>query len=174
MGMRENWTLFVESTKAKGESHEKVAQYWDSIHNFLSLFLILLSAVTTVLAALDGIPDLVIVTVSGVTTMVSTVSGFLQPHKHKQIQGDAAKEFKTLTMRMIRCETEKEYEELWKELNKQLLNEPFLPSKYKVKVDQDYSVTPELMKLMQEKQVGIECGKDEVEENCNELTPLIK
>ena len=37
MGMKENWTLFVESAKAKAESHEKYAQYWDNAHQNISL-----------------------------------------------------------------------------------------------------------------------------------------
>ena len=75
MGMRENWTLFVESTKVKGESHDKVAQTWDSINTILNLLVICLSAVTTVLSALNGMPPLAIVTASGVTTLASTISG---------------------------------------------------------------------------------------------------
>ena len=36
-------------------------------------------------------------------------------------------------LRMIRVEVERDYEELWKEYNKELLGEPFLPKKYKVR-----------------------------------------
>ena len=65
MGIRENWTLFVESAKAKADSHDKVAVFWDNTNNKLNLLLIVLSAITTVLAALKGIPDLVVVAISG-------------------------------------------------------------------------------------------------------------
>ena len=80
MGMRENWSLFVESTKAKGESHERVAQHWDKVHNVLNFLLIFLSAITTILAALDGIPELVILISSGVTTLVFLLYFIEQNH----------------------------------------------------------------------------------------------
>lgn len=91
MGMKENWKLFVESSKAKAESHEKMAQYWDRVHNILSLILIVLSAITTVLAVWHGMPKLATAGVSGVTTLLSAVAGFLQPSARKQVQSESAK-----------------------------------------------------------------------------------
>ena len=58
--------------------------------------------------------------------------GFLQPSNKKQIQAEAAKEFRTLNVKMIRCEKDQEYERLWQDYNKILMKEPFLPKKYKV------------------------------------------
>ena len=84
--LSDNWQDFIDTTKAKAESHEKVAQYWDKVHTYLGLVLILLSAVTTVLTALSDIPKLVITGVSGVTTLFSTVAGFLQPSLRKQVR----------------------------------------------------------------------------------------
>ena len=78
-------------------------------------------------------------------------------------------------MRMIRCESDKEYEELWKEYNKQILDEPFLPSKYKVKVQQEYSMTPELMVVIHAKDQGVEAIAEALEgENADEKTALIE
>ena len=49
-------------------------------------------------------------------------------------------------MRMIRAEREREYEDLWKELNKALLDEPFLPKQYaKQEPEMCWSMTPELL-----------------------------
>ena len=45
-------------------------------------------------------------------------------------------EFRSLMLRMIRCESDREYEELWKEYNKEILAEPFLPKRYQVVVSQ--------------------------------------
>ena len=53
--------------------------------------------------------------------------------------------------RMIRCESEREYEELWKEYNKALLGEPFLPKKFIVNCSVDYTMTPELVVVIREK-----------------------
>ena len=153
MGMKENWGLFVESTKAKADSHMKVAQYWDNIHNIINLVLILFSAITTVLSLLsDDIPFYVTAAISGVTTILSAVSGFLQPSQRRQMQLESSKEFRTLMLRMVRCETEREYEELWKEYNKAIIAEPFLPKKFVVGCDMPYTMTPELVILIDEKE----------------------
>ena len=75
MGQKQNWKMFIETTKAKAEAHEKVAQYWNTVNTNLGLILILLSAVTTVLAAIKGTPKMVTVGVSGVTTLISAIAG---------------------------------------------------------------------------------------------------
>ena len=54
-------------------------------------------------------------------------------------------------MKMVRCETEPEYEKLWEDYNKSLSNEPFLPQKFEVKDDFDFSMTPELMMVVRDK-----------------------
>ena len=96
MGMRANWILFVEATKARGDSHEDLAHYWDTIHNVLSFIMIIMSAITTVLATLKEskhqfLPHHTTVILSGVTTVFSALSGFLQPANRKQSQIEAAK-----------------------------------------------------------------------------------
>ena len=154
MGMEENWKLFVESTKAKAESHEKYAQFWDKINSNLSLTMIFLSTVVTILASFT-IDKLVIVGFSGVATLLAAVAGFLQPHARKQTQAESAKEFRSLMLQMIRCETDDDYENLWKEFNKEIVAEPFLPKKYKVEVKQEFSMTPELMILIDEKEDAV-------------------
>jgi hypothetical protein len=45
-------------------------------------------------------------------------------------------------LKMVRVETEREYEELWKEYNKELLREPFLPAKLEVKDKTEFSMSP--------------------------------
>ena len=69
--------MFIETTKAKAEAHGKVAQYWNSVNTYLGLILILLSAVTTVLAAIEveGVSKMVTVGLSGLTTLISAVAG---------------------------------------------------------------------------------------------------
>ena len=54
-------------------------------------------------------------------------------------------------MRMIRCETERDYEELWNEYNKIILVEPFVPSKFAKSCDVPYTMTPELIIVIGEK-----------------------
>ena len=87
MGMKDNWTLFVETSKKKAESHMKAAQHWYNVYLMLQLILIFLSAVTTVLALLDDLtPFYIVSAVSGVTTLLSAVLGFLQPSKVRKLK----------------------------------------------------------------------------------------
>ena len=151
--MKENWGLFVESTKAKSQSHMKVARYWDKIHNGINLTLIFFSAITTVLTLMEKfIPFYVTAIISGITTILSAISGYLQPSQRRQMQLESSKEFRTLMTRMVRCETERDYEELWNEYNKAILGEPFLPKKFVVACDMPHTMTPELMILVAEKE----------------------
>lgn len=154
MGMQSNWRVFIETTKSKGEAHMKVARHWDAIHNTFNLLLIFLTSITTVLALLDdAIPFLVLSVISGGTTLVSAISGFLKPSENRQTHLESAKEFRCLMVKMIRCETEPVYEELWRELNKTLLGEPFLPKRFIVETNLDlhYTMTPELNDIVVEK-----------------------
>ena len=59
------------------------------------------------------------------------------------------------TISFFRCETDSEYENLWKEFNKEIVSEPFLPNKYKVVVEQEYTMTPELLILIDEKEDAV-------------------
>ena len=153
MGMKENWTLFVESARSKANSHMQLAQYWDKVHNIINLVLIFLSAVTTIMVILkNDVPFYVTSVVSGATTLLSAISGFLQPSQRRQLQLESSKEFRTLMLRMIRCETEREYEELWKEYNKSIVTEPFVPKRFAVGCDIPYSMTPELVLVIEEKE----------------------
>ena len=84
-----NWKLFIEKTQAKARGHEKVAEYWDKVNTYLNLFLIILSAITTVMAAIKDTPKMATVALSGVTTLVSTVVG-KSPFIHHQFVGLSA------------------------------------------------------------------------------------
>ena len=108
------------------------------------------------MAAMHGVPKLVISGVSGITTLLSAVLGFLQPSNRRQLQMESSKEFRFLMLQMIRCETEREYEQLWKNYNKEIIAEPFLPKKYKVEVKQEYTMSSDLMILIDRKEDELE------------------
>jgi len=153
MGMKGNWTLFVETSKKKSQSHMKAAHHWYKVHLTLQLILIFLSAATTVLALLDAIiPFYIVAIVSGLTTLLSALLGFLQPSKRRQIQLESARDFRQLASRMIRCENSNEYEELWNEYNKALLSEPFVPKRFVVAAEVPYFMSDELTILIAQKE----------------------
>jgi len=165
MGVEENWASFVAMTKSKADSHAKVAQYWDSVHNVLSLSLIVLSACTT-LSTLLPIHVYVPATLGAITTLVSAITGSLAPSAKRQQQLESSKGFRSLMLKMVRVETDRNYEELWGEYNKELIGEPFLPSKYKVKADTHFTMSPEFMLVVKKKNVEI---KERMEDLDHEL-----
>ena len=75
---------------------------------------------------------------------------------------ESSKGFRALMLKMVRVETEREYEELWKAYNKELLGEPFLPAKYRVQENTNFTMTPEFTMIVKQKE-------NEVEEMIEEL-----
>ena len=151
MGMQTNWSRFIEVTNAKRKSHLKAARYWNKVNSWLSLSLIFLGAMTTFFSLVKYIPNYVVAAVAALSTLLSAVLAFLRAADRRQQQLQASNEFGTLMMKMVRCETEPEYEKLWEDYNKSLSNEPFLPQKFEVKDDFDFSMTPELMMVLSDK-----------------------
>ena len=78
MGIAENWLSFVNMTRAKADSHGKVAQSWDRIHNILSLTLIVLSALTTISTLL---PITIMVNSGVIVKLVSSFTLYLEGRK---------------------------------------------------------------------------------------------
>ena len=142
-------------TRAKAESHGNVAQYWDRMHNILNLLMIFLAAITTITTLLP-ITHYVPAAVGAITTILSAINGSLSPSSRRQAQMESSKGFRSLMLKMVRVETERNYEELWKEYNKELLGEPFLPKKYKVKAETVFSMTPEFQLIVNEKTKEVE------------------
>ena len=72
-------------------------------------------------------------------------------------------------LRMVRCEEEREYEILWKELNKAIINEPFLPQKYTPSVAHEWSMTPELKLVVNNKRVEGMMQEEELSEQVDDV-----
>ena len=151
MGMRENWKLFIKTTKNKGKGHGKSAQYWDTVGMMLSLLLIFLGSVTTFMA-LVKVPTTIVAGLAAVGTMLSALQAFLKPADRRQLQSMAAREFQELMLKMVRCEEESEYEELWRDLNKAIVGAPFLSKKFRDDVEIEWTMTPELENHITEKE----------------------
>ena len=168
--MHENWARFVECTRAKSAAHNNAAHYWNSLHNIFSVTIIFLGTATTILSLIKAVPHFAISAVAAVNTLVSTVSAFLRPHERHQRQLEASKDFRILMMKMIRCETEPEYEELWREMNKIMIDEPFIPEEFANKeYEIDWTMTPELRLVIAARNDEIDgalgkLGKDRVKD----------
>ena len=161
MGMKDGWQAFVDLTKSKAISHMKTARFWQTIHTTFSLSLIFIGAATTILALVKGVPPLVLACVGGLATLVSTISAFLKPAERKAKQESSSKEFRALMLRMVMCETTKDYEELWKEYNKTIVNEPMVPAKYLSGLTIDWAMTPQFMILVHEQDKEFAAAMDD-------------
>ena len=174
MGMQTNWKRFIEVTNAKRKGHMKAARHWDSVNSWLSLTLIFLAAITTFFSLVETIPDYAVSAVAALSTLLSAIVAFLRAADRRQLQLQSSRQFSKLMMKMVRCETEKDYEALWREYNKALSDEPFLPKKFAMKEDFDYSMTPELMEVIREKDKIVHEGEMKANENLdckNHLQP---
>jgi len=153
--MEENWAGFVKMTREKARGHGKVAQYWDKVNSVLTLAMIFLSTATT-LCTLLPVKSYVASTIGAITTLVAAVFSTLAPDHRRQVHNASAIEFRTLMLKMIRVETERHYEELWREYNKEMVVEPFLPQKYKKSIDETFSMSPEFELLTARKVIEVE------------------
>ena len=151
MGMETNWTRFIEVTNAKRKGHLKAARHWNSVNTCLSLTMIFLTAITTFFSLVEHIPDYVVSAVAALSTLLSAIIAFLRAADRRQLQHHSSRQFSKLMMRMVRCEKEEEYEQIWRDYNKALSDEPFLRKKFAANEEFKYSMTPELMEVIQKK-----------------------
>ena len=70
----------------------------------------------------------------------------------------SSKEFRSMMLRMVMCETEQDYELLWKELNKAIVDEPMVPKKYLSGLKIEWTMTPQLMIVIDEKDKELEAA----------------
>ena len=101
---------------------------------------------------------MVLAAIAGVSTLLSTVSAFLRPGDRKAEQATSSKDFRSMMLKMVMCETEQDYEGLWKELNKAIVDEPMVPKKYLSGLKIDWTMTPQLMIVIDEKEKELEAA----------------
>ena len=151
MGISDNWESFVNMTKAKAETHSKLAQYWNKVHHSLGIITLFLASLTTV-ATMMPISMYFATALSILSSFISGITTALHPSNQRQIQMDSSKSFEKLMLRMVRVETEREYEELWKEYNWELLSEPFVAEGLKVVDNSNLGMTPEFTIVVRHKE----------------------
>ena len=152
MGMRENWQVFLDITNVRAKAHRKSAALWDYLHNIFALINIFLNAVTAAVSLIKGISPLYVTIISSVSTVVATIIAFLKPAEQSQMQMECSRKFNYLLLSMVRCETEEEYEKLWRDLNTAILEEPIVHIKKKKRIKFDWTMTPELLLVVAEKE----------------------
>ncbi len=48
---------------------------------------------------------------------------------------------------MISCETENEYEKLWSDFNREIMEEPLIPKRFAAEIDVKFTMSPELRQV---------------------------
>ena len=151
--MRQNWQKFLDITDQRTKAHRKAAVFWDNVHHIFSLVNIFLGAVVAAVSLMKKVPQDCVTVIASITTVLATITAFLKPAERSQIQTKCSKEFNNLLLSMVRCETEEHYEQLWRDLNKAILDEPFVSTQKKKKgAPIDWTMTPELMLVVADKE----------------------
>lgn len=153
--METNWAGFVKMAKEKARGHLQLAQYWDKVNSILTLTMIFLSTATT-LCTLLPVASYVASIIGAITTLVAAIFSAMAPDYRRQVHNASSIEFRSLMLKMVRVETERHYEELWREYNKEMVVEPFLPQKYRKGEDPTFTMSPEFTLLTALKAIQVE------------------
>ena len=154
MGIDENWLAFVQMSKARADSHARVAQFWDTADNILSISKIVFATATTTTTMFDASKYLP-ASLGAITALISAIAGYLAPYDRRVKNMESSNSFRELMLKMIRVETETEYEELWREYNKASLDEPFVPVNFVVQENARFTQSPEFVMLAKQKEAEV-------------------
>ena len=106
------------------------------------MILILLGGTTTLFSLVKRIPNHVVAAIAALVTLLSAIQASQKPADRRHLQHQSSQELSELMLKMVRCETETEYEKLLEEYNKALSDDPLLAEKFKVKEDFNFSMIP--------------------------------
>jgi hypothetical protein len=135
-----SWVLRQTTTIVRHLQH-----YWQNYSNLRSLYFFLAS--TTALALLDGVPKEVVAGVGAVSTMLAAAASFLKSSDRRQLHEKTSKGFRSLMVKMISCESEKDYEKYWADFNREIMDEPIMLKKFTKNFKMKYTMTPELREV---------------------------
>ena len=104
-------------------------------------------ACTTAAALLSFIPPEMVAGFGAISTMLAATAAFLKPADKRNLHEKAARDFRSLMVQMISCETEEEYEKLWEEFNREIMEEPLVPKRFAANTDIKFIMSPELRQV---------------------------
>lgn len=88
------------------------------------------------------IPNHAVAAIAALVTLLSAIQASQKPADRRHLQHQSSQELSELMLKMVRCETETEYEKLLEEYNKALSDDPLLAQKFQVKEDFNFSMIP--------------------------------
>lgn len=115
-----------------------------------------LGAVATLLALLQTLSIFIIAGITAFLTILICLYAVIQPAEKKHRHLKSAKDFQSLMMRMVRCKSGNEFEQLWHDMNRCVFEEPRLKKRHIYPVSKDsesiqWSMTQELNKVIDKK-----------------------
>lgn len=132
------------------------SRYWSKINKGTITLMALLGAVATLLALLQTVSIFIIAGLAALFTFMICLYAVIQPaeKKHKHLR--SAKDFQNLMMRMVRCQTGIEFEQLWHEINRCVFEEPLLKKRHIFPIAKDtenvqWNMTQDLSKYIEKK-----------------------
>ena len=137
MGISKNWCKFISTCESRASAHKKVADFWAGFYQVSNLIAILFSAVSAGISMNNRAPPYAVAIVSSISALIASVVAFLRPSQRSQSHLDASKQFNSLQLSMVRCETYDEYNDLWKTFNDVVLEAPLIKV---VKIEEDNSI----------------------------------
>ena len=104
-------------------------------------------ASTTATALLDGVPKEVVAGIGAVSTMLAAAASFLKSSDRRQLHYKTSRSFRSLMVKMMICDTEKDYEKLWADFNREITDEPLVPRRFVKNIKLNFTMTPELREV---------------------------
>ena len=154
--MTKKWRFFIQKSESKYKSHIWASRYWSKINKVGITVMAFLGAIATLLALLQTISIFMIAGITAALTILICLYAVIQPAEKKHKHLKSAKDFQNLMMRMVRCKSGVEFEQLWHDMNRCVFEEPRLKKRhiYPVSNDADsiqWSMTQELTKVIEKK-----------------------
>lgn len=135
--MTKKWKTYIQKTESKYKSHVWASRFWSNINKAILTTMALIGAAATLLALLQTLSIFIIASLTGLFTLILCLYAVIQPAemKHKHLR--SSKEFQNLMMRMVRCRSGIEFEELWHDLNRTVFEEPHLKKRHVYPMSKD-------------------------------------
>ena len=157
-----NLRNYIELVEERNISHRKLAIFWDRVHQYANISLIILTFVATVLSVLEGlIPVYVVPIITGIATMISSMIAVFKPFEKRNEQMASSRKFKKLMLDLIAAESIGDYKKVRSEIQDAMLDEPFMSSVKKLKKQRAQEEKDATTGSSRNRKIPIGCHRDE-------------
>ena len=116
-GIKAHYNFYFKVCEINQERYLLDARKWDQIHTALNIMLIVINAISTVLAVIEGsLPMYVVPIFTGVATILSSTLGVLRPFQKRQDSQNTSKQFRNAKYNLISSENMDDFKEARKQI----------------------------------------------------------